>query len=273
MNTKMTFRRNIKNQNRRGLSTPRKFLAIGLAVFFLLALVLQDFSFKFAIRPFFYAMEPLLETKKDLKNWWEGKRAGFAEKKNILAENRALTEKAAEMKISLSFLEIFEKENAELKAAFSAEERKNYIFGSVISRPPFTPYDLLIIDAGAKDGVEEGMQVLAFGKVLLGYAADVFPDKSKVKLISSFGEETNVVLESSGIPAIAAGKGGENFEIILSRMTDIGVGEKIITDGKNPLLVGIVEKIERQATDPYQKIIFRLPINIQALTKVFLLKK
>ena len=179
MNTKMTFRRNIKNQNRRGLSTPRKFLAIGLAVFFLLALVLQDFSFKFAIRPFFYAMEPLLETKKDLKNWWEGKRAGFAEKKNILAENRALTEKAAEMKISLSLLEIFEKENAELKAAFSAEERKNYIFGSVISRPPFTPYDLLIIDAGAKDGVEEGMQVLAFGKVLLSYVADVFPDKRK----------------------------------------------------------------------------------------------
>jgi len=83
LNTKMTFRRNIKNQNRRGLSTPRKFLAIGLAVFFLLALVLQDFSFKFAIRPFFYAMEPLLKTKKDLKNWWEGKRAGFAEKNNI----------------------------------------------------------------------------------------------------------------------------------------------------------------------------------------------
>ncbi len=102
--------------------------------------------------------------------------------------------------------------------------------------------------------------------------ADVFPDMSKIKLISSFGEETNVLLESSGIPAIAVGRGGENFEIMLPRAVKVDIGERVITLGNQPMLIGIVEKIEHQTTDPLQKIIFRLPVNIQYLNRVFLLK-
>ena len=220
-----------------------------------------------------YVLSHIFGVKTFFGNGWHDIRTEFSEKRSLQDENAALREKIMQMEMQIARNGILEKENAVLKNTFSAEEKQNFLFASVISRPPMTPYDMLIVDSGSGSGIKEGMQVSAFGSVLLGYVADLFPDKSKIKLISSFGEETNVVLESSGVPAIAVGRGGENFEITLPRAVKVDVGEQIITLGKRPMLVGIVEKIEHQEADPFQKLIFRLPVNIQYLSQVFLLKK
>ncbi len=220
-----------------------------------------------------YIVRPLFGTKNVFVSWWQNLKTEFSNKKSLQEENKNLREQIMQMEAKISRSEILEKENTMLKNTFSVEEKQNFLLASVISRPPMTPYDLLIIDSGSDNGIREGMQVSAFGNVLLGYVADLFSDTSKIKLISSFGEETNVTLESSGVPAIAIGRGGENFEIMLPRTVKADIGERIITLGKKPMLVGIVEKIEHQEADPFQKLIFRLPVNIQYLSHVFLLKK
>lgn len=244
--------------------------AIGALLLIIVAF--PKFSFQIISRPVLHVLQPLFEAKVGLEAWLKNWKVLFKEKKSLYDENLSLREKLLELETKTAIIEILEKENAILKG-LSASERREFLIASVISRPPYTPYDMLIIDVGSKDGVKEGMQVLAFGNVLLGYVTDVFFQISKVKLISSSGEETNVLLESSLNPAISVGRGGENFEIILPRAISVSIGERIITLGSRPLLVGIVERIEHQETDPYQKIIFRLPVNIQYLNRVFLSKK
>ncbi len=264
----MTFRPNIKAKKKK-----RRILAGALVALILSVVIFPDFFFRLVSRPVLYAATPFLRVKISLLNQWENLQTAFSEKKNLYDDNRALREKLMELEAKVNFSEILRKENETLKAAFSAEEMKKFILASVIARPTQTPFDTLIIDSGENYGVKEGMQVSAFGSVLLGYVTDVSESASKVKLISSFGEETNVILESSGTPAIATGRGGENFEIILPRSVPVSGGERIITFGKQPMLVGFAEKIEHQTTDPLQKILFRLPLNIQYLNQVFILKK
>ncbi len=265
---RMTFRPNISARNKK-----RKILIGALIVLFLVVLIFRDFSFKIVSRPALYIIRPIFLMKAGFNGWWKEFKAVFLEKKNLQNENNDFREKIMQLETKISLIQIQEKENEILKSAFSAEERKNFLLAYIISRPPQTPYDMFIIDSGSENGVKEGMRVSGFGNVLLGYVADVFPKMSKVKLISSFGEETNVLLEFSGISAIAVGQGGENFEIMLPRLVKVDIGEKIMALGRQLMLVGIVEKIEHQSADPFQKILFRLPVNIQYLNQVFLLKK
>lgn len=264
----MTFRPNIKTKKKKH----RLILGAALTALILGTLIFPNFLFRIIGRPVFYAIEPIFKTRKVFLDQWENLRLAFSEKNGLYTENSVLREKIMELETKINVLEILGKENETLKAAFSAEERKKFILAGVILKPSQIPFDTLIIDSGAVSGIKEGMQVSAFGSVLLGYISDVLQNTSKVKLISSFGEETNVILESSGIPAIAVGRGGENLEIILPRSVSIIGGGRIITMGKQPMLVGHAEKIEHQATDPLQKIVFRLPVNIQYLNHVFILK-
>lgn len=264
---KMTFRPNINYRKKK-----RKFVLSGaLVALILIVLIFPTFSFRLIGRPAFYILSPFLKMKAGVIEWRDNIKINFAEKKALQEDNDALREKIMQLETRIALSEAADKENEALK--ISAEEKNKFLLAYVIFQPPLTPYDMLIIDSGSENGVKEGMQVSAFGNVLLGYVADVFDDTSKIKLISSFNEETNILLESSGVPAIAIGRGGENFEITLPRPVNVEIGERIITLGKQPLLVGTVEKIEQQTADPFQKILFRLPVNLQYLNQVFLLKK
>ncbi len=248
-------------------------LGVAIVALILIIIFFRIFSFSIVNKSALYIIKPFLYLRLGILNRWEELKINFSEKKYLQEENKSLREEISQLEIKAALNEVSEKENVFLKSVFSAEEARNFILASVILRPPLSPYGVLIIDAGSKKGAKEGMQVLAAGNVLLGHITDVSEGISKVKLISSFNEETNVILESSGISAIAMGTGGENFEIILPRQIKIEAGEKVLTLGVRPNLIGIVEKIERQDTDPYQKIIFRFPLNIQYLNQVFLLKK
>lgn len=258
---KTIFRPNINYRKKR-----KKFILSGvLAAFILIVLIFPAFSFRLIGRPAFYILNPFLKMKTSVGGWWENIKTGFVEKKILQEENDALHEEIVHLRAKIVLSEAVSKGN-------EADENK-FLTAYVIFRPPAISYDMLIIDSGAKDGVKEGMQVSAFGDVLLGYVTDVFNDTSKIKLISSFGEETSVFFEYSWTPAIAVGRGGENFEIALPRAISVNIGERILTLGRQPMLVGIVEKIKKEEVDPFQKILFRLPVNLQYLNQVFLLKK
>jgi cell shape-determining protein MreC len=116
------------------------------------------------------------------------------------------------------------------------------------------------------------MQVLAYGDILLGYITEVFSSSSKVKLISFPDEETNAVLFSLNTPATVVGRGDGNFEIKIPKSIEANVGEKVAISGANPLLLGMIDKIEIQPSDPFQKLYFRFPFNIQELKKVIVKK-
>jgi hypothetical protein len=111
---------------------------------------------------------------------------------------------------------------------------------------------------------------------LLGYVTDVFPQTSKVKLVSFHEEETNALIESvstgAKISALAIGRGGGDMEIKIPSSIEVHSGDRIMTPGTYPLILGIVERAEINLSDPFQKIFFRLPLNLQELKYVMIEK-
>jgi rod shape-determining protein MreC len=198
----------------------------------------------------------------------------FKSKEDLVQKNNFLAQENLLLKSKAAMKDILEKENLKILQAFGrsfekASEEKA-ILSSILYRPPYSESDTLIIDAGLKEGIKNGMMVTAFGDILLGYVSDVLEHSSRVKLISFFGEETNVFLENAGVPAIAQGEGGGNFKIILPRDSKVEVGEKVSTIHIKPFLIGAIEKIKKSDSDFFLKAYFRFPINIYELRYVLI---
>lgn len=229
---------------------------IVLVLFLALAVFTDSFR-----RPLVFVFSPFIKLGQSINNWRQS---------DIQKENYGLKTEIEELKAKLLSYQALQKENGAIG------NNKQYIFASIVSRPPQAPYDILLIDAGAEHGIKTGMAVTAFGDILLGSVAEVFPKISKVKLISFPEEEINVLIEPTydvgGISAIAIGRGGENLEIKLPSSIEIKSGDQIMTMGTFPLSVGVVEKVEINLSDPFQKILFRLPLNLQYLKYVMLEK-
>lgn len=234
----------------------KTWLGLTLVLFLVLAVFTDSFR-----RPLVFIFSPFLKLGQSINNWRQS---------DIQKENYGLKTEIEDLKAKLLLSQVLQKENEQY------ENNKQYIFASIVSRPPQAPYDILLIDAGAEHGIKTGTTVTVFGDILLGSVVEVFAKISKVKLISFPGEETNVMIEPTydvgGISAIAIGKGGENLEIKLPSSIEIKSGDQIMTMETFPLSVGVIEKVEINFSDPFQKILFRLPVNLQYLKYVMLEK-
>jgi len=233
-----------------------KFFLFLIALFLVAAL--NGSARHFVVGSGMVAFRPFLAFGNSIKKWMENNSYLLKEKKILLKENIDLKEKVKEMEIKSLAYEAQEKESG----------KKDFLYSHVLSRPPQSPYDILIIDNGSENGVGNGMQIVAYEDILVGHIAEVFQNSSRVKLISSPNEETNALLFSLNTPVIVVGRGNGNFEIKIPKSIEANVGEKVMTLGTNPLLLGMVDRIEIQPSDPFQKLYFRFPFNIQELKSV-----
>lgn len=254
------------------------FLALVLGIFLVFP-IFSNSARKIITQPLLLISRPFFKINESLNQWWEKNAAFFKSKNQLQEENLKLKERVLELELKVSLLTPVEKENEELKSLLSqipSQKEKKYVLAAIISRPPQSPYDVLLVDAGLKNGVEKGMTVVAFNNILLGYVNEVFSQASKIKLVSFPGEETNVMIEPVSeeikISAISVGRGGGNMEIKIPSSIEIHSGDRIMTMGTFPLLMGIVEKVEINLSDPFQKIFFRLLFNLQELKYVMIEK-
>jgi cell shape-determining protein MreC len=238
------------------ISRRNKFILFFAALFFVA--VLNESTRHFIAGSGTAAFRPFLAFGNSIKNWIENNSYLLKEKEVLLKENLNLKEKVKEMEIkSLTY-----------EAPGKDPEKKDFLYSHILSRPPQSPYDVLIIDAGSEDGIKNGMQVVAYGDILIGYVAEVFQKSGKIKLISFPNEETNAFLFSLNTPVIVAGRGDGNFGIKIPKSIEVNVGEKVVTLGENPFLLGIIDRIEIQSSDPFQNLYFRFPFNLQELKSV-----
>jgi len=260
----------------KNLSKRNIFLGLILGLFLAL-IIFSSSAKKIVVGSVVAVSRPFLKMNDSLGDWWGRNAAIFKNKKELQEENLKIKEKIVELESKLLSLAPLEKENEELKTLLSyPTDAKKYILAAVISRPPQSPYDVFIIDAGSDNGVTAGMRVTVFSNILLGYVTDIFSKTSKVKLISFPGEETNALIESvstgAKISAAAIGRGGGDMEIKMPSSIEIHSGDRIMTPGTYPLVLGIVERAEINLSDPFQKILFRLPVNPQELKYVMIEK-
>lgn len=249
----------------------KRFAGLFLVALFLLAV------FNGSVRNFFVGagtavFRPFLNFGGSIINWTDNNSYILSNKETLSKENTDLKSKLAEMEAKFLGYEILQKENDELKSALARPDKNDFIFAYVDSRPPQSPYDILVIDRGTENGIKNGMQVFAYDNILIGYVSEVFGNSSKIKLVSFPGEETNAILFSLNNQVIVIGKGGGNFEIKMPKSVEVNTGEKVVTLGANPTLLGMIDKIEINPSDPFQKLYFRFPFNLQELKYVAIKK-
>ena len=139
------------------------------------------------------------------------------------------------------------------------------ILASILSRPNQSPYDTLVIDIGARDGISVGQKVFALGNVPVGYIGMTYPNSSKVTLFSNPGEKTEVVVAGKNVFMEVVGRGNGNFEMILPRDFVLEKGTEVSLSGITSHVLGVVQTIVSDPRDSFQKALLISPVNIQEL--------
>jgi len=189
-------------------------------------------------------------------------------KKSLIVENENLRRDMTSFNSSLLMLDSLRKENETLRSLLGRSTTGRMVLATVLSRPPFSPYDSLIIDAGTEEGIALGDKVYASTDVLLGDIVEVYSHTSKVDLYSSPGRVFPVLVGLSALQVEAEGRGGGNFRVTLPVEVDVEKGDPVRFAQSKSNVIGVVEEIEVDSSDSLQEIHFKMPLSVFEISYV-----
>jgi cell shape-determining protein MreC len=157
-------------------------------------------------------------------------------------------------------------ENLQLKARLGRDADIDAILAGVIMRPPSTPYDTLMVDAGYAEGVAQGDLASAGGTTLIGRVSDVYKHSSRIVLFSAPGEgyDTLVQLSSQGgatVPLHMEGQGSGSLMGQLPANTQVAEGDSILFPGIASGFAGRVSKVTLTQGESFKTVYARLPVD------------
>ena len=193
----------------------------------------------------------------------------FRFKNNLITNNKKLAEENLRLKNLWLANRQVEQENVELKKLVGLRSAKKApTLVEVLAKPIATPHDILLIDLGVEGSnkIKVGDKVgSGGGSILLGEVAEIFGQTAKVKMYSTFGSQIAVSVGSRHIPGIAVGQGSGNFSLSLPRGTEVAVGDTVVASTYHDFLLGSIGAVQTVYSNPYLKVLFRLPVNIYEL--------
>jgi len=143
----------------------------------------------------------------------------------------------------------------------------------VLERPPFGPYDELIIDIGKDKGLTVKDKIYAPGKILIGEVGAVLGKTSKVILFSSPGNKYEVLIGPRHVPATAIGRGGGQYETHVARDIPIKEGDFIEVASLSDLPFAVVTSVISDPAQPFETILFAPVVNVYQLRWVLVEKQ
>lgn len=173
-----------------------------------------------------------------------------------------------------SYIQSLENENSNLRDSLetiSSSTKREFVNYPVITTPPFSPYDTLVIDTG-RSSVKPliGAFVQTLDGYIIGKVEQTEGNTAIVKLFSSSGFKNQVRIGkgSTTVSAVAEGMGGGNFYVKLPQNTKVVVGDPVKWVAKKHIFLGAVEYIELDKGSAFNDIYFKLPVNISQLLYV-----
>jgi rod shape-determining protein MreC len=158
-------------------------------------------------------------------------------------------------------------ENTQLKKAASVQSFTKTVIAKVISRPPQTLYDTLLLDAGSVSGISEG-DFVVFNNVALGSVVSVSPTSALVRLYSTPQVETDALLGNPRATAVAHGMGGGAYELELPKNVVVAANDSVIFPGSDILILGFVVSANQKPSDATQTVFVRSPVSMSELDYV-----
>ena len=187
----------------------------------------------------------------------------FNSKNSLSKENEELKQKVSALELSLLKEKIRSQEDLEIQ-----EEKDNSPEGEqfkVLTRPPFSPYDTLIVELEDKSiFIDKGVFVSG---VFIGNVSEIYGNGTAViKLRSSSGEKT--VVRISEVDAEAIGKGGGRYLVTIPKDVDVSLNQIITVPGIGNEVIGVVTKIDDSGSGSFKDIHFSTPVSLSKITFV-----
>lgn len=192
----------------------------------------------------------------------------FASQAGLKEENSKLQEENSLLKVQLSDRDMLLKENADLKAGVFLKEETGRIAAKLISKPPFTPFDVFVINKGESHGIHEGDRVM-IGETWIGSITKVEKETAHLTLLSNSQNETPVLVGEHAVPAVLKGKGGGNFGITLPQGSQVADGDFVFSASTTEALyVGKVGHIEENNDNTLISVLVSFPFSMYDVSYV-----
>ncbi|MBI2624916.1 MAG: rod shape-determining protein MreC [Candidatus Nealsonbacteria bacterium] len=197
---------------------------------------------------------------------------------SLFAKSQVLREENERQRIQLleiikknAFLKGLEAENKSLREALRVGLADNFdlIFGSSYGKD--LTEDSIIIDKGAKDGIEKGFPVVTEQKVLIGKVGEVYKNYSNVILVSN--KKSVLVAYIAGKSTSGLLKGQGNFNAILTLIPKDAVlneGDSVVS---GDLVLGQVNRVINNDVKPFLEAEVSLLFKTRDLDRIFIIKK
>jgi rod shape-determining protein MreC len=181
-------------------------------------------------------------------------------------ENRALRNRVEQLETEIVRLEeeqIALRNREALTALRKANPDQTFIMADLVTRDLTGLRQIVGIDQGADDGVEEGMPVLASGGSLVGVVMVTRPNSSFVRLITDPDSSIRVLHQRTRTEGVVNGDTLGNLSVeFVAQPTDVQPGHIFVSSGLGGLLpkgipIGRVTSAEGTAQDIFKRIRLR----------------
>lgn len=218
-------------------------------------------------RPLWFVRDGITRSVSNIKGY-------FVFKNSLISENSSLKDEVANLKLKEIDYGVLSKEFEDLKNQLGRKgENFPSIVSRVLSKPPSSPYDTLVIDVGSSDGVSLGNKVYISDNIIIGSVKNVTPHTSLVGLFSTGGNEQEATLSRTGASFVLKGLGGADLELEVPKDTDIVWGDVFLYPKFSPSMIGSVYYIDTNSQSSFKKIYIRIPGNIFSIKYVFVENK
>jgi len=197
-------------------------------------------------------------------------RRGLISENTVLAEQIArLQERSAAYQMLKDENEVF-REMLHVAGGVQGRDKKSGITAPIISSLRASSYGTFQVGAGFADSVAAGDLVLSAENFVIGRVAEADSHTSLVSGIFASGVFTDAVIR--GVAVTVEGQGGGNARTTMPRLSEVAVGDAVISAVLGARGIGVVGNIAENSGSAYKSVNIYLPVNLSALKFVYIVK-
>ncbi len=193
----------------------------------------------------------------------EGVQARLMSKQDLAAENQALHDENTRLAVRAALYDEVIDERNRIYERFGRDTATTGILARIVAAPSRSPYDVVLIDAGANDEIEVGDEVWFDTTLMLGTVEGVSSHTARARLFSSPGTETQVTVGTTTEALFTAlGSGGGAFEVSVPKDISVAVGDALMLPSEGHGALGFVREVVAHDADSFQTVRATLPVNL-----------
>ena len=241
---------------------PNRFPIISIVVLFIL-LSFSAFLFSNTFRSALFGISrPLWSLRHSVSKSFVSVKNFFILKSILVSENLFLQDELADLKLKQFDYDILLQENQNLKNELGRSGKSHRVISAILSKPPFSPYDTFVIDAGSSDGVVVGSRAYISESIIVGLVKEATAHTSLIQLFSSGNQKQQATLSRTGASFTLEGSGGANFKLEVPKEADILLGDVFLYPSLSSSVIGTVYYIDTNSQSAFKTVHLRIPQNI-----------